>query len=47
LDCIEWCEKKIKEASDNADIESFEIYTELLTVWKQQVDNKKATSENG
>tara|TARA_R110000772_G_scaffold129472_1_gene237581 strand:+ start:5503 stop:5670 length:168 start_codon:yes stop_codon:yes gene_type:complete len=43
LDCIEWCDKKIKEASDNSDIKSFEAYTELRDVWSRQAeDNKKA-----
>ena len=38
LTCVEWCNKKIKEASENADLESFEAYTELLKQWT----NKKA-----
>lgn len=36
---IEWCEMKIKEASDNADLKAFEAYTELLTMWTNKVKN--------
>lgn len=38
LSAIDWCELKIKEAAENADLESFEAYTELLEIYK----NKKA-----
>lgn len=33
LSCIEWCEIRIKEAAENADLVSFEAYTELLVLW--------------
>jgi len=38
---IEWCKRKIKEASDNADLESFEAYTRLLEDWEIKQKNKK------
>jgi len=36
MDYIEWCKKKIKEASDNANLADFEAYTELLKHWTQK-----------
>lgn len=33
LDVVDWCERRIKEASEDADLESFEAYTQLLKSW--------------
>jgi len=36
---IEWLKAMIKEASNNADLKSFEAYTELLEHW-ENLDTK-------
>ena len=42
-DCIQWCEDKIKEACNNADLKAFEAYTELKQIWEM----KKGASSDG
>ena len=44
---VEYCNKKIKEAFETADLESFTAYTEMLSVWKRIEDDKKALSIAG
>tara|TARA_R110000744_G_scaffold262304_4_gene376911 strand:+ start:1677 stop:1820 length:144 start_codon:yes stop_codon:yes gene_type:complete len=44
---VEYCNKKIKEASEAADIKAFLAYTEMLTVWQRIEDDKKALSRDG
>ena len=47
MSVLEYCDKRIKEASDNGDYKSFKAYTEIKEMWIGRLEDMKGAPVMG